>query len=59
MKAAIERYRREGKSEEWIQMRVASKIARERFTTALRQAVIEELESWHYGVATNDIYLVQ
>lgn len=49
-------YRREGKSETWIEARMHSRIKRNRFTAALTQAILETLNPSHYAIATNDIY---
>lgn len=49
-------YRREGKSETWIEARMQSRIKRNRFTAALTQAILETLNPSHYAIATNDIY---
>jgi hypothetical protein len=54
--AVIEMYRARGKSDAWIEMRLQSKIKRERFIKALGQAIAEVLNRTHYALATNDIY---
>lgn len=54
---AAEPYRQMGKSEDWIEARLKGKISRKRFMTALRNAVSEMLQDWHYATATNDMYL--
>lgn len=55
--AAIEAYRRMGKSEEWIAVRIQSKAARLRFTGAFKHALKGEPQRWHYGVITDAMRL--
>jgi hypothetical protein len=55
--AVIEMYRAQGQSDEWIQMRLQSKIKRDEFVRALREAINDILNHRHYAIATNDIYL--
>lgn len=55
--AAINEYRRRGKSESWIALRLDGKVRREEFIRALRTAVIEYLNQSHYAIATDDIYV--
>lgn len=55
--AAIEAYRRRGKDDRWISARLAGKVKRAKFTSALKAAVYEVLTQMHYAVATDDIYL--
>ena len=55
--AAIEAYRRRGKSEEWITVRIQSKLARLRFTSAFKHALRGEPQRWHYGVITDAMRL--
>ena len=52
----IEHYRRLGRDEQWINARLDGKIHRKVFIAALKDAVAETLQSWQYGVATNDLY---
>ncbi len=54
--AAIEAYRRRGKDDRWISARLAGKVKRAKFTSALKAAVYEMLTQIHYAVATDDIY---
>ncbi len=54
--AAIAEYKRQGKSEEWINARVFGKLKRATFTAALKQA-IADITQEHYRIATDDIYL--
>lgn len=54
--AFIEYHRRRGKDDRWIQMRIESKIKRNRFTAALAEFVREMLTPRHYAVATDDVY---
>jgi len=49
------RYRKQGKSEHWIQTRLNGKISREAFVQALELAIYEYKELYA-GIATNDIY---
>lgn len=56
MSAAIEAYKRKGKSMAWINARLAGKISRVKFTAALKAAVLEVTQD-HYRMATDDIYL--
>lgn len=53
---AIDRYKALGKTPEWIQVRLQGKIVRKQFTTALEYALIS-IQNWHYGAATNTIYV--
>ncbi|MEP7287415.1 MAG: hypothetical protein ABI947_16785 [Chloroflexota bacterium] len=53
--AAIEAYRRLGKSEAWIQTRIVSKVARLYFTAAFHKSMRKANRS-HYGIITNDVY---
>jgi len=55
--AVIEMYRTQGKSDEWIQMRLQSKIKRDEFVRALSAAISDFLNHRHYAIATNDIYI--
>lgn len=54
--AAIEAYRRRGKDDRWISARLAGKVKRAKFTSALKAAVYEMLTQIHYAIATDDIY---
>jgi hypothetical protein len=49
-------YRKQGKSERWIDMRLLGKMRREQFTTALKYAINEALKRSHFATATDDIY---
>lgn len=55
--AAIEAYRRRGKDDRWISARLAGKVKRAKFTSALKAAVYEVLTQMHYAIATDDIYV--
>lgn len=57
MDAAINAYLRRGKDEKWIEARLEGKIKREKFVTALKEAVAEVLRQRDYATATDDIYL--
>jgi hypothetical protein len=49
-------YRKQGKSERWIDMRLQGKMRRDQFVTALGMAIAESLKRHHYATATDDIY---
>jgi hypothetical protein len=51
-----EAYRKQGKSERWIDMRLLGKVRREQFTAALKYAINEALKRSHFATATDDIY---
>jgi len=51
-----EAYRKQGKSQKWIDMRLLGKIRREQFTAALSQAINEALKRSHFATATDDVY---
>jgi hypothetical protein len=53
--AAIEEYRRRGKSDAWINARITGKIKRKMFTSALN-AAIAEMQDIYYALATNEVY---
>lgn len=53
--AAIEEYRRQGKDDDWISMRMVGKVKRHMFTAALA-AAINQIQDWQYAVATNQVY---
>lgn len=53
--AAIEEYRRQGKDDDWISMRMVGKVKRHMFTAALA-AAIAQIQDWQYAVATNQVY---
>jgi hypothetical protein len=55
--AAIEAYRRIGKSEEWIAVRIQSKVVRLRFTGAFKHALKGDPQRWHYGAITDAMRL--
>lgn len=42
--ATIKGYRKQGKDDHWITVRILGKIKREQFTTALKEATIEDLK---------------
>lgn len=54
--AFIEYHRKRGKDDRWIQMRIDSKIKRNRFTSALAEFVRDVLTPRHYATATDDVY---
>ncbi len=54
--AVIEEYRRRGKDDTWINARIAGKIKRAMFTTALKTVILEVSEK-HFGLATNEVYV--
>lgn len=51
----VDKYRREGKPESWIALRVEGIVTRKRFVEALKNAVIDELPSM-YGQTTDRLY---
>ncbi len=53
--AGMNKWRRDGKSEEWIQARISGIITRKQFTEALRLAVLNSPKSL-YGQATDKLY---
>jgi hypothetical protein len=53
--AAIEEYRRRGKSDGWINARLTGKVKRKMFTAALKAAIADIME-FHFALATNEIY---
>ncbi|HLA43059.1 MAG TPA: hypothetical protein VJZ27_06470 [Aggregatilineales bacterium] len=53
--AAINEYRRRGKSDAWINARITGKVKRKMFTEAL-SAAIADMMNQYYGWATNEIY---
>jgi hypothetical protein len=53
--AAIEEYRRRGKSDAWINARLNGKIKRKMFTSALN-AAISDMQDIYYALATNEVY---
>ncbi|HLY26777.1 MAG TPA: hypothetical protein VKQ72_10590 [Aggregatilineales bacterium] len=55
--AAIEAYKRQGKSDRWIQIRVESKIQRVKFTTAFRKSMRTSPQQWQYAVVTDEMRL--
>lgn len=56
LEAVIKMYQRQGKSDEWIRMRINTKIHRVAFISALK-ASMAEIVQFQYGQATNQIYL--
>jgi hypothetical protein len=54
--AFIDYHRKRGKDDSWIQMRIDSKISRNKFTTALSEFVIDVLSPQHYALATDEVY---
>lgn len=54
--AFIEYYRKRGKDDHWIQMRIDSKIKRNQFTAALAEFVRDVMTPRHYAIATDDVY---
>lgn len=56
IEAAIAEYKRQGKSDEWINARIFGKLKRATFTAALKSA-IADITQEHYRLATDDIYL--
>lgn len=53
IEAAIEGYRRMGKSDTWIALRMRSKLGRNRFTAAFREAMRIAPERMHYAIITD------
>ena len=56
LNAAVEAYKRKGKSMAWINARISGKMSRVKFTSALKAAV-REITQDHYRVATDDVYV--
>lgn len=56
IEAAIAEYKRQGKSDDWINARIFGKLKRATFTAALKSA-IADITQEHYRLATDDIYL--
>jgi hypothetical protein len=54
--AFIDYHRRRGMDDRWIQMRIDSKIKRNKFTAALSEFIRESLTRRHYATATDDVY---
>lgn len=54
--ALIKMYKREGKTDEWIMMRINTKIHRAAFTSALAE-VMADIAQGHYAHATNAMYM--
>jgi hypothetical protein len=57
LEAAIEGYRRQGKSEKWIQSRIVGKVARLYFTAAFSRSMKEKTTPKHYALLTDEVYL--
>jgi DNA-damage-inducible protein D len=57
LEAAVEGYRRQGKSEKWIQTRVISKVTRLYFVAAFTQSMKDKPVPKHYAMITDEIYL--
>jgi len=55
--AAIEAYRRMGKSEDWIATRIQSRIARLKFTSAFKYSLLNKPTPKHYAVITDELRL--
>jgi hypothetical protein len=56
LEAFISYHRRRGMDDRWIQMRIDSKIKRNKFTAALSEFIRETLTRRHYATATDDVY---
>src|SRR5262249_42067027 len=57
LEAAIQGYRRQGKSEQWIATRMESKVKRLHFTSAFRKSMRREPQKWQYAVITDELRL--
>jgi DNA-damage-inducible protein D len=57
LEAAIEGYRRQGKSEKWIQARIMGKVARLYFVAAFTGSMSEKPTPKHYAMITDEVYL--
>lgn len=55
--AAIEAYRRMGRSDRWIAVRIQSKATRIRFVAAFRNSMRTEPQKWQYAVITDETRL--
>jgi hypothetical protein len=53
IEAAIEGYRRMGKTDTWISLRMRSKLGRNRFTSAFRESMRTAPERMHYALITD------
>ncbi len=57
LEAAIDGYRRQGKTEKWIQARIMGKVARLYFVAAFTQSMREKPVPKHYAMITDEVYL--
>jgi hypothetical protein len=55
--AAIEAYRRQGKSEAWIQTRIMGKVQRLYFTSAFKKSLRTAPSQWQYALITDEMRL--
>ncbi len=53
--AAIEAYKRQGKSEKWIEARLQGKVQRVRFTAAFRRAMRVDPSQMQYAIITDEM----
>jgi hypothetical protein len=53
IEAAIEAYRRMGKTDAWISWRLRGKLARNKFTASLKQALRTSPKDVHYAIITD------
>lgn len=49
-------YLKQGKTPEWIDARMASRVKRNRFTAALSRAIIDSMTPKRYAIATDKVY---
>jgi hypothetical protein len=57
IEAAIEAYRRMGKTDTWIALRMRSKLGRNRFTAAFRESMRTSPDRIHYAIITDTMRL--
>ncbi len=55
--AAIEAYKRQGKSEKWIEARLQGKVQRLRFTASFRKSMRTDPSQWQYAIITDEMRL--
>jgi len=55
--AAIEAYKRQGKSDRWIEARLQGKVQRVRFTAAFRKSMRTDPSQWQYAIITDEMRL--
>jgi len=55
--AIREAYYKQGKTKQWVDARMDSRVKRNRFTAALSKAIIEAMNPKRYATATDNIYI--